>query len=206
MGHLRDMNSKINQLQKYRDVVVPSKRRILALLSGAAYFYLVLQIIKYMRKRYKFVVKNIPMMASYYDQVAMISSAQYTLVEPVLATAMMTAFSVIYRQVRTNTAQRLQNTEQDLLVQNSVSGVMNAFIRNDGVVPDDAVLAAMKQINSYIKTNCHKIDQYTKMLEVSCHHPRTGEMVEARCLIPVHDTKFDTFDIEFLNESEAKIQ
>jgi hypothetical protein len=103
--------------------------------------------------------------------------------------------------VRNNLVQTLGNAEQDLLVQNGVQGVMNAFIRGNGQVPDEAILLAMQQIKTQVHTKCDQVDEYTKLLDVSCYHPRTGQKVAAKCLIPVHDTKLDSFELHDIHST-----
>lgn len=110
-----------------------------------------------------------------------------TLVEPVMATAMMATFSVIYRRIKNNIVTRLKNIEQDLIVENRITAITNACIRQNGPVSLDSLNAVMNDIKTLIKIECEPVDDYVKRLNVIWYHPRTGNKHVNQVLLPVNN-------------------
>jgi hypothetical protein len=80
---------------KVIDVYTTHKRKITIATAVAAYSFLVIYILRYMRKRYRLVIGHLPLFAAYFDQVAKVSTSSFTVMEPIVAMAMMSAFSVL---------------------------------------------------------------------------------------------------------------
>jgi hypothetical protein len=95
----------------------------------------------------------------------------------------------------------IANAEQDLILQNGVHGVMSAFIRGKGEIPHEAIHLVRDQSDVQIYAKCEPVDDYMKLLQVSCFHPRTGQKIESKCLIPVHDTDLESFEITDISQN-----
>jgi hypothetical protein len=122
----------------------------------------------------------------YYDK-KIVKLNHVTLVEPVMATAMMATFSVIYRRIKDNIVTRLKNIEQDLIIENRITAITNACIKQNGPIPLDALNAVMNDIKTLIKIECEPVDDYVKRLNVIWYHPRTGNKHVNQVLLPINN-------------------
>jgi hypothetical protein len=132
----------------------------------------------------------------------------FTLLEPVIATAMMASFSVAYRRVKQNIITRLKNVEQDLLLENRIAAIMNACIRSNDTISNEALDAIMKELNTLIKLELTQIDDHVKRLKVIWYHPRTGKQYYHQVLLPVHrDLRLSDFKVQtHFNEFNEPIE
>lgn len=131
----------------------------------------------------------------------------FSIMEPLVAIAMVSTFSVIYRRFKDSLLTKLNNYEKDLLLYNTVQGLTHAFIRSKGKVPTEAIHIAMRDLNTYIKVHCKQIDEYIKLLQVTGYNPRNGEEVTSKVLIPAHDdlADYDSFEVTLLDEPKLEL-
>lgn len=140
----------------------------------------------------------------------------FSLIEPMIGTAMMSAFSVICiwyflssyiffadKRMKQGIVQKLQDMEDELLLCNQVFALTNAMIRSNGSqIPQESLMLIMKQqFSNYIKVQCEFVDKYLKLVTVRAFNKQQVPIYETRVLLPAHDdvAKHDAFELKMLH-------
>nr|CAG4716282.1 unnamed protein product [Naegleria fowleri] len=137
-----------------------------------------------------------------------------------IATAMLSAFSVVYRKFKHSILIQLEDIEIDLIIFNRVTAVLKSIIRKESrstnpfesnifksslPMSHEELISEMieKDKEAYpslkleIEVKQTPLDEFMKCLEVIAYHPKTGKRISQKVILSLHPQL--TLNIDDLN-------
>jgi len=135
-------------------------------------------------------------------------------VEPIIATVMITSFTLIYNRVKQFMYQRLHGMERDLILQNVVFGLYQTLLSargNMSSIPSE-VLNLIRDVNKVdVNFSVNSVDDNLNLLSISARsnvpHEKNNTFAEIKSLMPKNEDFYDnhSLTIELSDETISPV-